>query len=96
MDDKTIKINEKLKTSCEDVVAAFDKLGLEQFTDLQGRIQWCIGSYEFDKNPSGLNELGLVALDELKTYKKSNPKKVTKKVIDGLEKSLKAYEKANK
>lgn len=96
MDEKTIKINEKLKESCVDVIATFEKLGLEQFTDLQGRIQWCVGSYEFDNNPEGLNELGLVALSELKSYKKENPRKVTKKVIEGLEKSLKAYKKATK
>lgn len=91
-----VKINEKLKDSCLDVISTFQKLEKEKFADLQGRLQWCVGSYENDKNASGLNELGQVALDELKSFKKDHPKKVTKKVIEGLEKSLKAYSKLDK
>lgn len=80
--------NEKLKKSCDDAVSTLEKLNLEQFQDTLGRLKWCIGSYEFDKNPVGLNELGQVALEDLKEFKKENPRKVTKKVIEGLEKSL--------
>ena len=64
------KINEKLKESCQEVVATLEKLEIETLSDLQGRIEWCIGSYEFDGNPEGLVELGQVALEELKTLKK--------------------------
>ena len=83
-----LKNNEKLKKSCGDAVSTLEKLNLEQFQDTLGRLKWCIGSYEFDKNPVGLNELGQVALEDLKEFKKENPRKVTKKVIEGLEKSL--------
>jgi len=86
------KNNEKLKKSCTDAVLTLKKLNLEQFEDTLGRLKWCIGSYEFDKNPVGLNELGQVALKDLKAFKKKNPRKVTKKVIEGLEKSLLTYQ----
>ena len=87
-----LKNNEKLKKSCTDAVSVFEKLNLEQFQDTLGRLKWCIGSYEFDKNPVGLNELGQVALKDLKAFKKENTRKVTKKVIEGLEKSLLTYQ----
>ena len=92
----TFKNNEKLKKSCAEAVTTLEKLGLEQFEDTLGRLKWCIGSYEFDKNPSGLNELGEIALNELKEFKKDHPRKVTKKVIEGLEKSLISYQKGLK
>ena len=88
----TLKNNEKLKKSCTDAVSTLEKLNLEQFQDTLSRLKWCIGSYEFDKNPIGLNELGQVALKDLKAFKKENPRKVTKKVIEGLEKSLLTYQ----
>ena len=67
----TVKNNEKLKKSCAEAVTTFEKLGLTQFEDTLGRLKWCIGSYEFDKNPSGLNELGEIALNELKEFIKN-------------------------
>ncbi len=87
-----LKDNEKLKKSCADAVSALEKLNLEQFKGTLGRLKWCIGSYEFDKNPIGLNELGQVALKDLKEFKKENPRKVTKKVLKELEKSLLNFE----
>ncbi len=97
MDEKQLKINEKLKSSCEEVVELFDKLDLEQFADLRSQIKWCIGSYNYDQNASGLFKLGTVALEELTAYKKeNNARKVTKKILGALEKALKAYTKAEK
>lgn len=93
MEKATLKINEKLKLSCEDVLATFEKLNLEEFKDVQSRLQWCIGSYEFDKNPVGLNEYGTIALEQLKAFKKDHPRKVTKKLIEALEKATLAYQK---
>jgi hypothetical protein len=87
----TLKNNEKLKKSCTEAVSTLEKLNIEQFQDTLGKLKWCIGSYEFDKNPVGLNELGQLALKDLKTFKKENPRKVAKKVIEGLEKSLTTY-----
>lgn len=86
--ETNLKNSEKLKKSCNDAVSTLEKINLEQFQDTLGQLKWCIGSYEFDKNPIGLNKLGQIALKDLKAFKKENPRKVTKKVIEGLEKSL--------
>ena|SRR5690349_19124081 len=61
-------------------------LGIEQ--QLQQDIEWCLGSYRHDKNPSGLydmTERALVALQEAKLRK---AKGVTAKLIGDLEKAL--------
>lgn len=85
------EINEKLKKSCQEALVAMQKLNSEETTEIQSKLEWCIGSYDFDKNPAGLHEMGLVSLNMLKDIKQKQPRKVTKKVIDGLEKSIKFY-----
>ena len=87
------QVNEKLKQSCEEAIVAFQKLNDEKFTDIQSKLEWCIGSYAFDKNPAGLHEYGSKSLDTLKTVKAEQPRKVTKKVIDNLEKALSNFSK---
>jgi len=79
---------EKLRNACETTTVVFSKLSTEQFVDLQSKLEYCIGSYDYDKNPSGLIEYGEVALRELKAYKEKNPRKVNMKVINELEKNL--------
>ena len=81
-------VNEQLKNSCTEAVAAFRKLNSEKYTDIQAKLEWCIGSYSFDKNPAGLHEFGVKSLDLLKKVKTKEPRKVNKKVIDALEKAL--------
>ncbi len=85
------EINEKLKKSCQEAVVAMQKVNSEELTEVQSKLEWCIGSYEFDKNPAGLHEMGMKSLDMLKDLKQKQPRKVNKKVIDGLEKSIKYY-----
>lgn len=82
------QVNEQLKKSCEEAVTAFQKLNSEKYTDIQAKLEWCIGSYSFDKNPAGLHEFGVKSLDLLKKVKSKEPRKVNKKVIDALEKAL--------
>lgn len=79
---------EKLRKASEAAAQTFAKLNLEEYADLQSKLEYCIGSYDHDKNPSGLVEYGNVALAELKAVKEKSPRKVTKKVITDLEKSL--------
>ena len=86
-----IKMNEKLVKSCNEVVAVFEKLKMENYKDLSAKLEWCIGSYKFDKNPSGLIETGAMALYALKEFKTKNPRKVSKKVIENLEKVISGY-----
>ena len=85
------QVNENLKNRCTEAVLAFQKLNKEEYNDLQSKLEWCLGSYDFDKNPEGLFECGIKSLDTLKKVKTKEPRKVTKKVIDGLEKAILSY-----
>ena len=88
-----VKVNEALKGVCIDAIETFEKINLEDFTAIKEKLKWVIGSYEFDKNPTGLHEVGNSALISLKAFKVEKPRGgVTKKVLDKLEKSLKKYE----
>jgi hypothetical protein len=80
--------NEKIRNACAAAVQTFTKLKKEEFAELQSKLEFCIGSYDYDKNPVGLIEYGKKALEELKAFKASNPRKVNKKIITELEKSL--------
>ena len=79
---------EKFRNACEAAVQVFDKINMDDYRELQSKLAYCIGSYDYDKNPSGLYEYGKVALEELKAFKASNPRKVSKKVIEDLESNL--------
>ena len=87
------KINEKLVKSCNDALITFKKLNLEDYSELSSKLEWCIGSYEYDKNPDGLIEYGALALNALREYKSKNPRKVNKKIIENLEKVIGEYSK---
>jgi len=79
---------EKLRNASETATRTFAKLNMKEYADLQSKLEYCIGSYDHDKNPSGLVEYGTIALKELKAIKDKSPRKVTKKLITDLEKSL--------
>jgi hypothetical protein len=84
MDSKS----ERLRDACELAVQAFRKLNHSDFNDIINKLDFCIGSYNFDKNPAGLVEYGYKALGMLKEIKKNHPKKVSKTVLSALEESL--------
>jgi hypothetical protein len=84
-------VNEKLRKSCEEAVVAFQKLNKEEYNEIQSKLEWCLGSYTYDNNPEGLFEYGIKSLDVLKKIKSKEPRKVNKKVIDGLEKAILSY-----
>jgi hypothetical protein len=79
---------DKFRNACEEAVGVFTKLKVEDYNDIQSKLEYCIGSYDYDKNPAGLYEYGAVALAELKSFKAANPRKVNKKIIENLEKYL--------
>jgi hypothetical protein len=79
---------EKFRNACEAANQTFAKLNKEEYADLQSKLEYCIGSFDFDNNPSGLIEYGKIALQELKAFKAKNPRKVNKKIIADLEKNL--------
>ena len=89
------EINEKLRKGCEDALTAFHKLKLDEYAEIQSKLEFVIGSYNHDKNPVGLHEYAVRSLRVLKDVKEKNPRKVTKKVIEDLEKSITKYDDMN-
>jgi hypothetical protein len=86
------EINDKLRNECQNALETLEKLNLPETAELQTKLSWCIGSYDYDKNPSGLTEFGGMAVKALHKIKEKNPRKVSKKVIDGLEAGIRNYE----
>ncbi len=80
--------NDKLREACAAASESIEKLDDPKFADVKEKLDFCIGSYDFDKNPEGLYEYGAKALTELSAYKKKNPRKINKKVLTNLEKAL--------
>ena len=80
--------NESLKNSCEKALEALAKLKDDNFADIKAKLEWCLGSYDYDKNPAGLHEYGAKSLEALKTMRAQQPNKVSKKVIVDLEKAI--------
>jgi hypothetical protein len=79
---------EKLRNACELAVQAFRKLNHNDYNEIISKLEFCIGSYDFDKNPSGLVEYGYKAHEILKEVKKKYPRKVAKEVLTALEDGL--------
>jgi hypothetical protein len=72
----------------EEVLAKLQSLGIEQ--QLQSELEWCLGSYRSDQNPSGLYEMVDRALIVLNTEKEKKTKGVTAKFVADVEKALKS------
>jgi hypothetical protein len=85
-------INDKLRDECQKALEALEKLNLPETSELQAKLAWCIGSYDYDKNPSGLTEFGEMAIKALNRIKEKQPKKVSKKILDGLDAAIRNYE----
>lgn len=84
------KQNLKIEKACAAAFEKFQKIGLDKYSDIQSKLEYVLGSYRYDGNPVGLYEIGEQALKALKKYKKEKPRLVSKKLIDDLEKALKA------
>ena len=80
--------NEKMRNACVAAIQVFEKINKEEYAGLKSKLQYCVGSYDYDKNPSGLIEYGHMALEALKDFKAQNPRKVNKKIIADMEKYL--------
>ncbi len=85
----TVTPNDRLERACVEAHEKFEKLNKEEFAGIKSKLEWCIGSYQHDKNPSGLYDAGTEALNALKGFKKQKPRMVSKKLIEDLEKALK-------
>ena len=80
--------SEKLRDACDLAAQTFRKINPSDYKEIVSKLEFCIGSYNFDKNPAGLFEFGYQALGILKDIKKKNTRKVNKVVITSLEESL--------
>ena len=78
---------EKIKIALESAKDKFIQLEIEE--QLVSEIEWCLGSFAHDGNSEGLYAKGAQAVDALKSFKKTNDRKVAKKLIDDLEKIIK-------
>lgn len=84
------KQNQKIEKACKAALDKFQKIGLDKYADIQSKLEYVLGSFSYDGNPVGLFEIGTKALKDLKKYKKENPRLVSKKLIDDLEKAIKS------
>jgi len=80
--------SEKLRDACQLAMDTLKKLKNPQFNEIISKLEFVIGSYNYDKNPVGLIEFVTIALGILKEVKKKNPKKFSKEVINKLEAGL--------
>ena len=80
--------NEKLRNACLQSAETFKKIDNPKYAELQAKLEYVVGSYDFDKNPVGLYEIGNLALPVLTKIKEKETKKVTKKLLTDLEKAL--------
>lgn len=80
--------NEKLRNACVQAIETFKKLENPKYAEIQAKLEYVVGSYDFDKNPVGLYEIGNLALPVLTKAKVKDTKKVTKKLLTDLEKAL--------
>ena len=83
---KTSAISIEKVTS--DTLKKLAELGLD--AQLQADIEWCLGSYKADQNPTGLFEMAEKALAVFTAEKEKKTKGITAKVITDLEKVIKS------
>lgn len=79
----------KIRAACELAFTTFQKIDNPKYAEITSKLEYVIGSYDFDKNPVGLYEIGGLALPILKKAKEKFGRKVTKKLLTDLEKALK-------
>lgn len=82
--------SEKIEKACVDALEKIKKFDNPDLKDIESKLEWVIGSYRFDNNPSGLYEIGSKALETLQQLKTEKPRLVPKKLIEDLEKALAA------
>ena len=76
----------------DEVLSLLQSLNIEP--QLQADLEWCIGSYRADQNPSGLYEMIDRARTVLNAEKEKKTKGVTVKLITDIEKALKTRQSA--
>ena len=85
---KTKSAASNIEKVAEEVLTKLKALNLEP--QLQADIEWCLGSYRHDKNPTGLYEMAEKAFGLFKTEQAKKTKGVTSKLVEEVEKALKS------
>src|SRR5688572_18939983 len=70
----------------EDILSKLKSLNIEE--QLQADLEWCLGSYRFDQNASGLLEVIKRAFDVLKQEQAKKTKGVTATLLNSIEKVI--------
>lgn len=76
-----------IETAARTALAKLRELSLD--AQLQADLDWCLGSYSYDKNPSGLYEMVGRAIKVFTAEREKKTKGVTAKLLTDLEKSIK-------
>lgn len=90
-----LALHTRLRQKCVEGLKLIEqnKLETETFKDISDKLNFVINSYDNDKNPIGLFEIGEQAHKLLSDYKQANPRKLNKRALDNWSKVLKAYSK---
>lgn len=83
--------SDKLEKACKDALTQFEKIGDEKFYEIRSKLEYVLGSYGFDKNPAGLQEFAKKSSKLLKSYKGKYPRKVSKRLIDSIDKAVDSF-----
>ena len=78
----------KIRTACQKAADVFRKLNKPAYSEIISKLDFCIASYDNDNNPVGLIEFARIAHRMLSEAKEASPKKVSKKLLDDLQKSF--------
>lgn len=82
--------NEKLRDVCLDALTCLNKPGNKAYDEVKAKLEYVIASYNNDKNPVGLYEIGNMAFTCLKEISAEKPRKVKKALLKDLENCLSA------
>ena len=84
-----MNINNQLEKACRESLNQFSRIDDDQYDEIRAKLEYCLGSYGFDGNPACLYKCAKDSSKLLKKYKAKNPRKVSKKLIEFIDKSAK-------
>ena len=87
-----MNINDQLEKVCRESLNQFAKIDDGPYGEIRAKIEYCLGSYGYDGNPIGLYECAKESSSLFKKFKKKNPRKVSQKLIDSIDKAVLNYE----
>ena len=82
------KTDQKIERACTEALEKFNQIDNGKFDEVKAKLEYVLGSYQFDHNPVGLYEIGGMALEALKKFKAEKPRQVSKKLLTDIEKAL--------